>query len=65
MAWASNDNGRVRYAVTLFGRRVTPWRASRDDAVDDAIRDGHASRDHEDADLYWWAGTDLVERQII
>lgn len=34
-----------RYAVALFGRRVTAWRTSRDDAVFDAIRKRLASRD--------------------
>lgn len=62
-AWASNDNGacRIHYAVSLFGRRVTPWRRSHDDAVEDAIAEGHATRDREDGGLYWWAGTDLIE----
>lgn len=62
LAWASNDNGaRIHYAVTLFGRRITPWRRSRDAAVEDAIAEGHASLDREDGGLYWWAGTDLIE----
>lgn len=64
-AWA-NDNEDVRslYAVTLFGRIVTPWRRKRDDAIKDAIAKGHASYDREGGVLYWWAGTDLIERRV-
>ncbi len=62
-AWASNDNGarRIHYAVTLFGSRVTPWRRSRDAAVEDAIAEGHASLDRDSETVYWFPATDLVE----
>lgn len=56
-----SDNRRVHYAVTLFGRRATPWRRDKDDAVADAIAEGHASLDRDTQTLYWWTGTDLIE----
>jgi hypothetical protein len=45
------------YAVYLFGRRVTAWRGH-SDAIEDAIEQGHASRD-ERGQLYFWVGAEL------
>jgi hypothetical protein len=52
-----------RYAVTLFGRRVTPWRLSMRAAMDDALAEGHATQEPGCAP-YMWVGVDLVSEPL-
>lgn len=61
--WASDPRPASRHAVFLFGRRVTPWRRDPAQAIEDAIAEGHATRDDRPrAPVYWFVGADLVER---
>lgn len=52
-----------RYAVVLFGRRVTPWRDSYVAAIEDALANGHASQDRGDAP-YLWVGVDVISERL-
>ncbi|PAL20182.1 hypothetical protein [Sphingopyxis sp. GW247-27LB] len=62
-AWASERRPGSRHAVFLFGRRVTPWRGDRAQAIEDAIAEGHATRDPiPRAPVFWFVGARLVER---
>jgi hypothetical protein len=52
-----------RYAIFLFGRRVTPWRESYKAALADALANGHASQEPGDAP-YLWVGADVVSERL-
>lgn len=52
-----------RYAIFLFGRRVTPWRETRAAAMADALAEGHATQD-EFGPPYLWAGADVVSERL-
>src|SRR3546814_17385734 len=63
VAWAPERRPSSRRAVFLFGRRVTPWRRNPAEAIEDAIAEGHATRDDAPrAPVYWFVGADLVEQ---
>src|SRR5690606_32141300 len=46
---------RYRYAVSSWGRRVTPWRARRQTAMKDAVAGGYATEDG-----FFWVGSELI-----
>lgn len=52
-----------RYAIALFGRRVTPWRNRVEAAMADAIAEGHATQG-EFGPPYLWAGVGVVREEL-
>ena len=60
-AWAPRPTH--RYAIFLFGRRVTPWRDRSKAAMADAIAEGYAEED-EWGTPFLWAGAGLVSEQL-
>jgi hypothetical protein len=53
----------VDHSVTMFGRRVTPWRSTRDEAVADAEANGHAEREPwPGGKLYLNVGVEIISR---
>lgn len=67
-AWAPDRQPPSRHAVFLFGHRVTPWRRDPGQAIEDAIAEGHATRDDTRGrgklrpPVYWFVGAELVEQ---
>lgn len=56
----------TRYRATLFEKKRTRWRSTREEAVEDAIAKGWASRDeYVAARIFYGVGVAIEEQQAI
>lgn len=53
-----------QYALAYFRRQIGPWRLTREEALEDAIRRGDASRDRGSDDVYLTVPADIIERSV-
>jgi hypothetical protein len=54
----------VEYALAIFRRRIGPWRATTDEAREDAVRTGNGSRDRESETIYLTVPADIISRAV-
>ena len=56
--------GEEQYALAIFGKRIGPWRATRGEADEDAIRTGNGSRDRPSKTVYLTVPADIISRVV-
>lgn len=55
---------REEYALSMFRKRIGRWRATRDEALEDAVRTGNGSRDRDSETIYLTVPADIVSRRV-
>lgn len=53
-----------QYALAYFRQRIAPWRWTEDEAKQDALRRGDASRDRRSKVVYLTVPADILERWV-
>lgn len=53
-----------QWALAIFRQRIGPWRATPDEALEDAVRTGNGSRDRASMTIYLTVPADLISRKV-
>ncbi|AMU90493.1 hypothetical protein ATM17_15835 [Sphingopyxis macrogoltabida] len=50
--------------MSIFRKRIGPWRATRDEALEDAVRTGNGSLDRYSEMIYLTVPADIISRYV-
>lgn len=53
-----------QFALSIFRKRIGPWRATRDEAKEDAVRTGNGSIDRHSETIYLMVPADIISRRV-